>query len=74
MFCVLQAIPPPPPPLLDLEDGEEDTEALYSMLMAWYMSGYHTGYYQVSGSVEKYCLPEHLGQVKICPVGNLFQL
>ena len=25
-----------------------DKEALHSMLMAWYMSGYHTGYYQVT--------------------------
>ena len=23
----------------------EDKEAFYSMLMSWYMSGYHTGYY-----------------------------
>ncbi len=38
-------MPPPPPPLSeDLPEG--DSEALYSMLIAWYMSGYHTGYYQ----------------------------
>ncbi|XP_074851511.1 survival of motor neuron protein-like isoform X2 [Carettochelys insculpta] len=35
-------IPPPPP--LD-PDSPEDEEALGSMLIAWYMSGYHTGYY-----------------------------
>ncbi|NWU96815.1 SMN protein, partial [Upupa epops] len=34
---------PPPPPLRT--DYAEDDEALGSMLIAWYMSGYHTGYY-----------------------------
>uniref|UniRef100_W5MZX9 Survival of motor neuron 1, telomeric n=1 Tax=Lepisosteus oculatus TaxID=7918 RepID=W5MZX9_LEPOC len=34
---------PPPPPLGP--DFTEDYEALGSMLIAWYMSGYHTGYY-----------------------------
>ncbi|XP_054842285.1 survival of motor neuron protein-like isoform X2 [Eublepharis macularius] len=34
---------PPPPPLSP--DSSEDDEALGSMLIAWYMSGYHTGYY-----------------------------
>ncbi|XP_068127805.1 survival motor neuron protein isoform X2 [Hyperolius riggenbachi] len=34
---------PPPPPLSP--DVTEDDEALGSMLIAWYMSGYHTGYY-----------------------------
>uniref|UniRef100_A0A8D0L0U9 Tudor domain-containing protein n=1 Tax=Sphenodon punctatus TaxID=8508 RepID=A0A8D0L0U9_SPHPU len=34
---------PPPPPLGP--DSSEDNEALGSMLIAWYMSGYHTGYY-----------------------------
>ncbi|MBN3301605.1 SMN1 protein, partial [Amia calva] len=37
-------IPPPPPMGPDLGDGDE---ALGSMLIAWYMSGYHTGYYLV---------------------------
>ncbi|KAM9262839.1 survival motor neuron protein isoform 3-T3 [Morus bassanus] len=36
-------IPPPPPPLRP--ECPEDDEALGSMLIAWYMSGYHTGYY-----------------------------
>ncbi|KAG8456449.1 hypothetical protein GDO86_002291 [Hymenochirus boettgeri] len=36
-------IPPPPPPLSP--EMCEDDEALGSMLIAWYMSGYHTGYY-----------------------------
>ncbi|XP_056369389.1 survival motor neuron protein isoform X2 [Oenanthe melanoleuca] len=34
---------PPPPPMMP--DSAEDDEALGSMLIAWYMSGYHTGYY-----------------------------
>ncbi|XP_071436437.1 survival of motor neuron protein-like isoform X2 [Pithys albifrons albifrons] len=34
---------PPPPPMTP--DSAEDDEALGSMLIAWYMSGYHTGYY-----------------------------
>ncbi|KAM8960110.1 survival motor neuron protein [Pelodytes ibericus] len=34
---------PPPPPMGP--DTSEDDEALGSMLIAWYMSGYHTGYY-----------------------------
>lgn len=34
---------PPPPPFSP--DSLEDDEALGSMLIAWYMSGYHTGYY-----------------------------
>ncbi|NXH17399.1 SMN protein, partial [Bucco capensis] len=34
---------PPPPPMNP--DSPEDDEALGSMLIAWYMSGYHTGYY-----------------------------
>lgn len=42
-FVSCQMIPPPPPMS---PDGEDD-EALGSMLIAWYMSGYHTGYYLV---------------------------
>ncbi|XP_001512480.3 survival of motor neuron protein [Ornithorhynchus anatinus] len=34
---------PPPPPMSP--DSFEDDDALGSMLIAWYMSGYHTGYY-----------------------------
>ncbi|KFQ17963.1 Survival motor neuron protein, partial [Merops nubicus] len=37
-------IPPPPPPPLGLHYAEDD-DALGSMLIAWYMNGYHTGYY-----------------------------
>lgn len=36
-------IPPPPPMSADMVDDE----ALGSMLISWYMSGYHTGYYLV---------------------------
>ncbi|XP_076342305.1 uncharacterized protein LOC143242717 isoform X2 [Tachypleus tridentatus] len=38
-------IPPLPPFPLD-DDGVTDDEALASMLMSWYMSGYHTSNYQ----------------------------
>lgn len=41
--------PPMPPGFLRPNDGPpSDNEAMASMLMSWYMSGYHTGYYQVS--------------------------
>ena len=39
---------PPPPPVDNEDDLDKDSEALHSMLIAWYMSGYHTGYYQVN--------------------------
>ncbi|KAF3821738.1 hypothetical protein GH733_009780 [Mirounga leonina] len=34
---------PPPPPICP--DSFDDADALGSMLISWYMSGYHTGYY-----------------------------
>lgn len=34
---------PPPPPLI--ADMIEENEALGAMLISWYMSGYHTGFY-----------------------------
>ncbi|XP_023585314.1 survival motor neuron protein isoform X1 [Trichechus manatus latirostris] len=37
---------PPPPPICP--DSLDDADALGSMLISWYMSGYHTGYYMVS--------------------------
>ncbi|XP_061164202.1 survival motor neuron protein-like [Saccostrea echinata] len=37
---------PPPPPLIAEDPLDGDNEVMCSMLMAWYMSGYHTGYYQ----------------------------
>nr|XP_030113756.3 survival of motor neuron protein isoform X1 [Taeniopygia guttata] len=45
---------PPPPPMRP--DSAEDDEALGSMLIAWYMSGYHTGYYLVCAAVVLKCL------------------
>lgn len=41
-------IPPPPPPHMfrNLCEDENETEAMSAMLISWYMSGYHTGYYQ----------------------------
>lgn len=35
-------IPPPPPMIADIL---EEDEALGTMLISWYMSGYHTGFY-----------------------------
>lgn len=37
-------------------DSPEDDEALGSMLIAWYMSGYHTGYYLVCAISVWKCL------------------
>lgn len=52
LFQNIPFMPPPPPPMG--EDGmDEDGEAMCSMLMAWYMSGYHTGYYQV-GQIKRW--------------------
>ena len=46
---------PPPPAPVNSNDVSHDSDALASMLMAWYLSGYHTGYYQVSNhSVHVY--------------------
>ncbi|XP_074629780.1 survival motor neuron protein-like isoform X2 [Acropora palmata] len=38
-------MPPPPAPVNSI-DVSHDNDALASMLMAWYLSGYHTGYFQ----------------------------
>ncbi|XP_074421645.1 uncharacterized protein LOC141734167 isoform X1 [Larus michahellis] len=42
-----EVMPPPWPPALlrAMREEEEEEEALAAMLMAWYMSGYHTGFY-----------------------------
>lgn len=40
------SIPPPPPLTVTSGLPVGDTEALSAMLMSWYMSGFHTGYYQ----------------------------
>lgn len=41
----VSSIPPPPPPTAWPAPGstEMDSDSLYSMLMSWYMAGYHTG-------------------------------
>ncbi|XP_027835823.1 survival motor neuron protein isoform X2 [Ovis aries] len=39
---------PPPPPICP--DSLDDADALGSMLISWYMSGYHTGYYMHGSS------------------------
>ena len=37
-------IPPPPPTAWPSSNlSEENSDSLYSMLMSWYMAGYHTG-------------------------------
>lgn len=52
-------MPPPPPPIEDGIDG--DNEAMCSMLMAWYMSGYHTGYYQVTFTISsRMCIMQNV--------------
>ncbi|CAB3407907.1 unnamed protein product [Caenorhabditis bovis] len=42
----IPVIAPPPPPAALSGVPPTEVEALSSMLMSWYMSGYHTGYYQ----------------------------
>uniref|UniRef100_A0A1I7U4Y8 Tudor domain-containing protein n=1 Tax=Caenorhabditis tropicalis TaxID=1561998 RepID=A0A1I7U4Y8_9PELO len=37
---------PPVPPNIIAMAPKDQREAMNSMLMSWYMSGYHTGYYQ----------------------------
>ncbi|GLG96669.1 uncharacterized protein GBIM_03586 [Gryllus bimaculatus] len=39
-------LPPPPPLSVTSSLPLGDSEALSAMLMSWYMSGFHTGYYQ----------------------------
>ncbi|EFN76979.1 Survival motor neuron protein [Harpegnathos saltator] len=43
----IDGVPPAPPlpPQLMAKLPENDTDALSSMLMSWYISGFHTGYY-----------------------------
>ncbi|KAJ7385410.1 SMN protein Smn1 [Desmophyllum pertusum] len=43
---------PPPPAPVNSSDVSHDNDALASMLMAWYLSGYHTGYYQAMQSLR----------------------
>jgi len=48
-------LPPPVPPHLLRQHGgiPEEDEAMASMLMSWYTSGYHTGYYQAIRDMHK---------------------
>lgn len=48
----------PPPILPDAASITDDKDALYGMLISWYMSGYHTGYYQCLKQMEKVTKPE----------------
>jgi len=46
--------PPVPPHLLSQRDAmPAEDEAMASMLMSWYTSGYHTGYYQAMQDMKK---------------------
>ncbi|ESO12061.1 hypothetical protein HELRODRAFT_158469 [Helobdella robusta] len=36
----------PPPPMPDISTITNEKDALYGMLISWYMSGYYTGYYK----------------------------
>nr|XP_034833475.1 survival motor neuron protein isoform X3 [Maniola hyperantus]XP_034833476.1 survival motor neuron protein isoform X4 [Maniola hyperantus] len=38
-------IPPPPPLIMSRQETEGEDQALSSMLLSWYMSGYYTGLY-----------------------------
>jgi len=44
--------PPVPPHLLRHHEVPQEDEAMAAMLMSWYTSGYHTGYYQAMRDVK----------------------
>ena len=48
-----QLFSPPPPAFLNPSDALGKDEQLSSMLMSWYMCGYHTGYYAALKQVNK---------------------
>ncbi|CAD6234301.1 GSCOCG00007737001-RA-CDS [Cotesia congregata] len=50
-----EGIPPPPPIPSQLMDRlpKNETDALSSMLMSWYISGFHTGYYHGIKQAQK---------------------
>ncbi|XP_076342395.1 uncharacterized protein LOC143243354 isoform X1 [Tachypleus tridentatus] len=59
-------IPPLPPFPLD-DDGVTDDKALASMLMSWYMSGYHTSNYQALRQMRtESCECQEHGNKKCC--------
>ena len=45
-------MPPAPAPVSSSSGTAENEDALASMLMSWYLTGYHTGYYQVKQNSE----------------------
>jgi survival motor neuron protein len=47
--------PPPPSFLAMAGPPPQEDEALASMLMSWYMSGYHTGYYRALKQFKAHC-------------------
>ncbi|CAD6184304.1 unnamed protein product [Caenorhabditis auriculariae] len=50
---MIPAIAPPPPLSVFSTALPNEVEALNSMLMSWYMSGYHTGYYQAITDLKR---------------------
>ncbi|MFH4974101.1 hypothetical protein AB6A40_000810 [Gnathostoma spinigerum] len=52
-FSAPSAIIPPPPPVFSSLSIPTEEEALSSMLMSWYMNGYHTGYYQALQDMKR---------------------
>jgi len=47
---------PPPPPMFAAGDEHalsSNTEALHSMLMSWYMAGFHTGQFQAQSRIKQ---------------------
>merc|ERR1719295_1444375 len=46
-------IPPPPLNQIDAQQELSNTSALHSMLLSWYMAGYHTGFYEGINRVSR---------------------
>lgn len=44
---------PPPVDIADLPSIENEDQARASMLMSWYMAGYHTGYFEAMRKLKK---------------------
>jgi len=60
---VAGCLPPPPPPGVISNFPKDESDALSAMLMAWYMSGFHTGYYH-GVTQSKKAIEERLSKVK----------
>jgi len=54
-FNTVPLMPPPVPPHLLRQHGgvPQEDEAMAAMLMSWYTSGYHTGYYQAMRDMKR---------------------